>query len=143
MSALEFEPQPHAREELWDIRELAAYLGVTTAGVHWLRTRYPESFPPPAIDRPGWYLWRRHDIQRWDSTTGYRNRNDGWNTHTVASHLGVSPQRVRAMYRDARLNFPAPTAQHPTRLTWEPDAIKRWAADHGYPKHHHDNRSRS
>ena len=134
MSAPEFEPQRPAREELWDSTEVAAYLRVTSAGVHWLGTRYPETFPPPAIDRPGWHLWQRHDIERWARTTGYRNRNDGWNTNAVASHLGVSRQRVQAMYRESRLSFPTPTVQQTTRLTWEPDAIKRWAADHGYPK---------
>ncbi len=121
-------------EELWDTAEVCAFLGISRQRVHQLRTRHADPLPAPALERPAWYLWRRHDIERWTRTTNYFERNTGWDTKAVASHLGVSRQHVRAMSHDRRLNFPRPTSQSPARFSWDPERIKNWAQDHGYPK---------
>jgi hypothetical protein len=112
---------------------VGAFLGVNCKRVQRL-AREEDGFPGPAIDRPGWYLWRRHEIERWARTTDYLIRDDRWTTKMVASHLGVTLQRVHTIYRDPQYNFPAPLTKRQTGFSWDPDAIKLWAHDHGYPK---------
>lgn len=46
-------------------------------------------------------------------------------TREVAARLGVSPRRVRALYKN-RADFPQPVELVPGRLYWTPSEIDEW-----------------
>ena len=62
-------------DDLLDASDVAEVLGVASRNVvNVYRSRYPD-FPAPVLERRGFRLWLRADIEAWARTTGRARRS--------------------------------------------------------------------